>query len=339
MQSFEHTPPEARELLPRRISELGLRLEGGMLEKYVQQLHSELDAHGLRRFRPGVYLSDEWACPDREPIIGVPFYLADPKLQALERAINDLEDEREILMYLRHEAGHAFNYAYELYDTKEWIDLFGPFDRPYVDTYTPVPFSRRFVRHIAGWYAQKHPDEDFAETFAVWLTPGRDWKKKYKGWPALRKLDYVDRTARELAEQPPRKALEVAVRELPVEEMATTIEQYYQEHQPDEESALNDLLPDGELEDIFTAGPAREGLAPAGTVLAAHAKTLTDKITYWTGIRRSLAKKLVETIVRRSRDLELFVDRSREAEQLLDMTVLATTLAMNYLQRGKFDEK
>src|SRR5437899_6903249 len=183
MQSFEHTPPEARELLSRPIRDLGLRLEGSMLEKYVQQIYAELAAKGLTRFRPAVYLSDEWACPDKEPIIGVPFYLADPKIAELERAINDLEDEREILMYLRHEAGHAFNYAYLLYETKEWLDLFGPFDRPYVDDYKPVPFSRKYVRHIAGWYAQKHPDEDFAETFAVWLTPGSDWKRRYADGP------------------------------------------------------------------------------------------------------------------------------------------------------------
>src|SRR5437870_13792790 len=94
MHSFEHTPPEARELLPRRIRDLGLRLEGSTLEKYVHQLYADLAARGLQRFRPGVYLSDEWACPDREPVIGVPFYLADPKLAALEQAINDIEDER-----------------------------------------------------------------------------------------------------------------------------------------------------------------------------------------------------------------------------------------------------
>src|SRR3954464_6060224 len=121
VQSFEHTPPEARELLSRPIRDLGLKLEGSMLEKYVQQLHGELGAKGLVRFRPGVYLSDEWACPDKEPIIGVPFYLADPKIAELERAVNDLEDEREIMMYLRHEAGHAFNYAYVLFETKEWM--------------------------------------------------------------------------------------------------------------------------------------------------------------------------------------------------------------------------
>src|SRR6266568_4137017 len=116
------------------------------------------------------WASSSRACPSEEPIIGIPFYLADPKLAQLEKEIDDLEDEREIRMYLRHEAGHAFNYAYRLYQTPEWRELFGPFNRPYRERYRPAPFDKSFVRHIEGWYAQKHPDEDFAKTFAVWLT-------------------------------------------------------------------------------------------------------------------------------------------------------------------------
>src|SRR3954447_21582528 len=232
MQSFEHTPPEARTLLSRPIRELGLRVEGSTLERYVQQLYAELEGRGLSRFRPGVYLSDEWACPDREPVIGVPFYLADPKLQALERAVNDLEDEREILMYLRHEAGHAFNYAYMLYESKEWLDLFGPFDRPYLDDYTPVPFSRKFVRHIPGWYAQKHPDEDFAETFAIWLDPDSRWRSRYASWGAMRKLLYVDRIARELGDVTPAHA--AGETDVTVDEMEQTVEQFYRDVHADE---------------------------------------------------------------------------------------------------------
>src|SRR5438034_1004860 len=229
MSGFEKTPSDVRELLGKRISQLGLRLEGSPVERFVHQLHRELERKGLKRFRPVCYLTDEWGCPDGQPVIGIPFYLADPKLARLERAMNDLEDEREIMMYLRHEAGHAFNYAYRLFTTPEWRRLFGPYNRRYRDFYRPVPFSRKYVRHIAGWYAQKHPDEDFAESFAVWLTPDSDWKRRYARWPALRKLQYVDRVARELADSPPRKALEVAARELPVEVVvfATTLAMNY----------------------------------------------------------------------------------------------------------------
>src|SRR5947199_7032259 len=136
---FEKTPGEVQELLPVPIKELGLKLEGSQIERYVEQLFKELDAKGLKHFRPAFYLTSEWGCPSEEPIIGVPFYLADPRLGAIESAVNDIENEREIMMYMRHEAGHAFNYAYELYKTDEWRDTFGPFRRPYRDQYPVVP--------------------------------------------------------------------------------------------------------------------------------------------------------------------------------------------------------
>jgi len=154
MRAFEMAPPDVREILAKPIKELGLKLEGSPLERYVHKLYRELDRKGMKRFRPRCYLTDEWGCPSGQPVIGIPFYLANPRLSELEKEMNDLEDAREIMMYLRHEAGHAFNYAYELYKRADWRALFGPFRRPYRDDYRPVPFTRRFVRHIAGWYAR-----------------------------------------------------------------------------------------------------------------------------------------------------------------------------------------
>src|SRR5437667_3122867 len=222
---FEKTPADIRDVLTKPIRDLNLKIEGSSVERYVQQLYRELDRKGLKKFRPLCYLSDEWGCPSGEPVIGIPFYLADPKLAMLEREMNDLEDAREIMMYLRHEAGHAFNYAYELYKTPEWNELFGRFRRPYREKYRPVPFSRRFVRYIAGWYAQKHPDEDFAETFAVWLTPRSNWRKKYKGWGAMAKLAYVDRMARRFRDVEPVRPQ--GATDVTVQEMETTVEQVY----------------------------------------------------------------------------------------------------------------
>src|SRR5262245_56823494 len=171
MAGFETAAGDLKPLLGERINRLGLKLEGSPMERYVADLYRELEAKGLRRFRSPTYLTDEWGCPSEEPIIGIPFYLADTKLSRLEKEFDDLEDAREIRMYLRHEAGHAFNYAYKLYEEPEWRERFGPFHRPYRERYRPVPFHRGFVRHMEGWYAQKHPDEDFAETFPVWLAP------------------------------------------------------------------------------------------------------------------------------------------------------------------------
>mgnify|MGYP001562791436 CR=1 FL=1 len=331
---FEKTPPEVRELLGKRISQLGLRLEGSPVERYVHQLYRELERKGLRHYRPVCYLTDEWGCPDGQPVIGIPFYLADPKLARLEREMNDLEDEREIMMYLRHEAGHAFNYAYRLYATPEWRRLFGPFNRRYRDDYRPVPFSRKFVRHIAGWYGQKHPDEDFAETFAVWLTPRSGWRVKYKSWPAIHKLRYVDRAARRVrAVEPVTPSGDF---DLTVEDMKLTVEQFYRRLMRQNGAAVNVAL-EADLTDLFIPqGRRRKGIRPAWELVEEHRKVLTDKVTYWTGVKRPVVRALMERVSRTCRDLQLYAEVGREADYLVELTAYGTTLAMNYLTRRRF---
>ncbi|MDF2766746.1 MAG: hypothetical protein K0S81_3741, partial [Rhodospirillales bacterium] len=192
-------------LLQRKIDELGLAIEGTRLEPIIQQLYEELERAGIS-LKPPVYLSDEWGCPEGIPVIGIPFYLADERLSRLEDELMEgveAETDEEILSYLRHEAGHAFNYAYRLYETEEWHELFGPYSRPYREEYEPNPFSRNFVRYLPGWYAQKHPDEDFAETFAVWLDPASNWREAYAGWGCYPKLLYVEKIVKQLGRVPP----------------------------------------------------------------------------------------------------------------------------------------
>ncbi|HWV95332.1 MAG TPA: hypothetical protein VNZ24_13475, partial [Vicinamibacterales bacterium] len=142
MTRFEALDPEIRGVLGKKVSELGLRVEGSPVEGYVRQLYKELDRRGLKKFRPVCYLTDEWGCPDQQPVLGIPFYLADSKLRTIEKAAHALETDRQIMMYMRHEAGHVFNYAYRLYTTPQWRDLFGPFFRSYRDEYRPIPFSK-----------------------------------------------------------------------------------------------------------------------------------------------------------------------------------------------------
>jgi Putative zinc-binding metallo-peptidase len=314
MREFERTSAEVREILGRRIDQLGLKLEGSPVERFVLQLQEELRRKGLLRFQAVCYLTDEWGCPDQEPIIGIPFYLADPKLAILEKEMNDLEDAREIMMYLRHEAGHAFNYAYRLYATDEWRGLFGPFNRRYREHYRPVPFSRRYVRHMEGWYAQKHPDEDFAETFAVWLTPNSAWRKRYRGWPALAKLRYVHRISRELAEREP--LVGSGKTDLTVAQMKVTVEEFYRR--------------------TAKQNRRKEGLRPAGDIVQEHREELTDKIAYWTGVRRPIVRALVEAIIGHCGKHKLYGDPAKQSSYLVELTTYGTVLAMNYLTRGRF---
>jgi Putative zinc-binding metallo-peptidase len=332
VSEIEKSRPELAEILHKPIKDLGLKIEGSPLERFVQQLYRELESKKLAKFRPAVYLTDEWGCPSGEPVIGIPFYLAHPALAQLEKETNDLEDTREIMMYLRHEAGHAFNYAYKLHRTPEWKQLFGPFRRPYHDNYRPVLFSRNYVRYLPGWYAQKHPDEDFAETFAVWLTPRSAWRQRYKGWGAMAKLRYMDRIARELANADPLRRR--AQTDVTVDDMEMTVADFY--HRNGQEIQIGDLLLDNDLRDIFDASKRRKNAKPAQQFLQEQRKTVVDKVAYWTGAQRPLVKNLVEAIEKRLGELNLFADVQREAEHLIQITVYATALATNYVAKGKF---
>ncbi len=333
MGTFETTPPDLQALLPQRISQLGLKLEGSPVERYVKILYADLERKGLKHFRPPCYLTDEWGCPSGEPIIGIPFYLADPKLARLEQEMDDLEDAREIRMYLRHEAGHAFGYAYKLYETPEWRELFGPFNRPYRERYRPVPFDRHFVRHIEGWYAQKHPDEDFAETFAVWLTPRSRWRDRYRGWPVMRKLRYVDRMARTLGDAEP--PVRLASTDITVEEMDMTVEEFFLANQP--EMGAVDVGLENDLPDFFVRkGRRTKGIRPAWELVREHRAPLINKIEYWTGVRRSVVRALVDSIQNAAERLRLYVETKAERTALVELTTYATTLSMNYLTRGSF---
>jgi hypothetical protein len=332
VNELEKSRPGLQEIMHKPIRDLGLTIEGSPLQRLVQQLYRELEQKGLMKFRPLCYLTDEWGCPSGEPVIGIPFYLANADLANLEKETNDLEDAREVMMYLRHEAGHAFNYAYKLHRTPEWKQLFGPFRRPYHDNYRPIPFSRNFVRHLAGWYAQKHPDEDFAETFAVWLTPRSAWRKRYRGWGAMAKLQYMNRMARGLGNVDPVRRR--GRTDITVDEMEATVAEFYQ--RTNDDIPLADLALDTDLRDIFDASKRRKTARPAHEFLNAQRKAVVDKVAYWTGAQRPLIKKLIEVIEKRIDELGLFADTARESEHLIQITVYVTALAMNYMARGKF---
>jgi hypothetical protein len=326
-------PPAYQELLSRPIRELGLKLEASPVERFVEQLYRELEAKGLTKFRPACYLTDEWGCPSGEPIIGIPFYLANAALAQLEEETHDLEDAREIMMYLRHEAGHAFTYAYKLHNSAEWKKIFGPFRRPYHDIYRPTPFSRDYVRHLPGWYAQKHPDEDFAETFAVWLTPRSNWRKRYRGWGAMEKLLYLNRLARKLGKSdPPRRRGQA---DITVDDMDTTVAEFYHQNRR-EEVAVTELTPDTDLRDIFPISKRKKTALPAHEFLRQHRKAVIDKVAQWTGAQRPLVKTLMDTIEKRAAELDLRADKTRGAEHLAEVTAYATALVMTYVTKGKF---
>jgi hypothetical protein len=322
-------------LLQARIKDLRLHLSGTALERLISQLYSELDQRGVS-MRPECYLSDQWGCPSGVPVIGIPFYLADPHLHSIEEALGaGAETERDIMMYLRHEAGHCFNYAWKLYDTDDWKKLFGDYTKPYHDDYKPRPFSKKYVVHLSGWYAQKHPDEDFAETFAVWLTPGLDWEKRYRGWGALKKLQYVQSVvAKNGRDAPPVDVLE---HDLDVDEMEETVLDHYRGRNLAEkiDLQLGEHL-DLDMAQLFEspdASPTR-----ADTLLRAEKQSLIASVTHYSGLSRAVVRSVVEHLQERTSALNLTVHREKSHEYLSRVTALVATLAMNFLYTNRFFE-
>jgi hypothetical protein len=309
------------DLLDVRFCDLGLALERTPLARYVARLYRELEARGID-FRPHCWLAGEWFSPDGVPGIAVPFYLAHPRLRQLERRMmQEVEggNDNWLMRILRHEAGHAVDNAYRLRRRARWRETFGPAGLPYPDSYRPRPGSRRYVQHIGSWYAQSHPTEDFAETFAVWLKPNSRWRSQYADWPALAKLEYVDELMRELAGSVP--PVRTRARVEPLTEDTRTLRQHY-------DAMLERYgIPDRRAEDdllarVFTTDPARARGRRASTFLRRLRPRLHDTIAERVGCSEYLVHQVMRTVIKRCDDLGLYVrgdarQARRNAEWLL----------------------
>jgi hypothetical protein len=322
------TVPE-EELLALRLSDLPLRIEGTWLEACIAQLYEELRARHIP-FRPRCYLADEWLTPENEPVIGIPFYLAHPRLCKLQKKMM-LEAEGDshewCMKLLRHECGHALTYAYDLNRKRSWQRVFGHPSAPYEETYRFRPYSKSFVRHLDYYYAQYHPDEDFVETFAVWLTPGLDWRSKYAGWKALDKLLFVDRLMRSIAGKPPLRA---TGRQLwKATTIRSTLKRYYQKRRAVEAEDFPEFH-DANLLRMFRESKSEgETRQPVAKLLQAHRRMLLTTVANWTGERRFMVNEVFNAVLERSRALRLVTDEPDTAA-VLQLATYLTTLMMNY---------
>lgn len=341
---FESGPPEdiPPETLNQRICDFQLHIEGSPLEDIVSRFRLELEACGIARLKPQFYLTDEWGVVDGSVAIGIPFYLADQKLFRIQQRKGGLIegiDAKDILRYLRHEMGHVVNYAYRLYETEEWTRLFGPMARPYSDEYRSIPFSADFVRHLPGNYAQKHPDDDWAETFAVWMTPGLDWKPMYDDSPgALHKLEYCDRAMKLLRDKEP--AVTTVDLDGNVNELSVTLQDFYDGVELAGLSIPRSL--DGDLRGVFSPWSGQERAAETprrgsgAGLLRRHRDLLANTIFQWTGVQPELLCSLLTHLADRAEALGLNYPMAERDEVLVHVSAFLTTLAMNYVYKGNF---
>lgn len=315
-----------------RLCDLDLELEGSWVQPRIERLLAEL-ADRRVRFRPHLWISTDWFSPDGVPGLALPFYVVHPRLRALERRqIGDVEGGTHewCMMLLRHETAHALDTALGLHRRKDWRATFGPWSRPYTSHYQPRPYSKSFVVHLDYGYAQSHPAEDWAETFAVWLRPGTQWRRRYAGWPALRKLEYVERLLAEVCRQAPR--VRSRERTDALSGLRTTLREYYEEKRSrfglDRSEAF-----DRELARLFVPR-GEDARAPSAARFLGRARpAIRRKVAQWTGEYQYTIDSVLSDLIERAQALDLTL-RDEEDQALMDATVMVAVQTMIHLQRG-----
>ena len=317
-------------LLKWRVCELKVSIEGSPLAARITQLYEELHARGLQ-FRPPCYLATEWLCPDGVPAIGIPFYLVHSRLVRLEKTMMleaEGADEKECMKLLRHEAGHAFNYAYKLYRRTRWRELFGSMTADYEPhEYYMRPYSRQYVVHLEDNYAQAHPDEDFAETFAVWLTPGLDWRARYAEWGALKKLEYVDHLMRQIAQHRPLVAS--GPRRWAAKNTRATLDKHYRQKRKEFATAYPGFY-DKALHRLFTTDAGDQ--VSAARFLSRNRRKLVDTIALWARVPKYVADNIIRRLGARARELGLRL-RGPEQDHLLPAGICIASFVLEARER------
>jgi putative zinc-binding metallo-peptidase len=320
-------------LLEIRLCDLGVTIEGTEVEQRIAEIGAELDARGLA-FRPHYWLSDEWFTPDDVPGIAIPFYLGHPRLARLEAAqMLEVEggDPESCLMILRHEAGHAIDNAYRLRRRPRRRRLFGSPSTPYPEYYTPKPYSKSFVQHLDHWYAQSHPDEDFAETFAVWLDPRSMWPARYVGWPTLRKLEYMDRLMRDLTRRKP--AITTRRQVDPLSKLRKTLSEHYRKKREHYGLDHPDFY-ESDLRNLFSDSAQYAKNASAARFVRKIRREVRGTVASFTDSYQYTIDQLIEGIIEKCRELNLRLTESEEATKI-DFMLFLTVQTMNYLHSGR----
>jgi hypothetical protein len=320
------------EILDLQFRELDLHIEGTELAARIDELYRELEARTLV-FRPHFWLSDEWFTPDGIAGVAIPFYLAHPRLAKLELAqMLEVEggDPASCMRILRHEAGHAIDNAFHLRRRRARRDLFGRSSEPYPESYTPKPYSKNFVLHLDSWYAQSHPDEDFAETFAVWLTPDAEWRQRYHDWPAVKKLKYMDDLMRSVAGKTP--ALTSGGTLDPLPSLKKTLRQHYRRKRRHYGIDYPSFY-DRDLRRLFSDAPEFAQNITAAQFLTRIRKPIRKLVSDWTGIYQYTIDQVFMDMIERCRQLNLRLAVT-EDQARLEFPVLLTVQAMNYLHEG-----
>ena len=310
------------QLLETKLCDLGVSLRSDFLQKCIEQLQYELTLKGLK-IKPKIWLSDEWFSPDGIIGIAIPFYLSHPKLMDLEnQQIGEIEGGSFdwCMKLLRHEMGHVVDNAFGLRRRRKRQELFGLSKTPYPKSYDPNPYSKNFVKHLDGFYAQAHPDEDWAETFAVWLNPKSNWERSYKSKVVLSKLHYIDEVMTELKGVRPKRACYDVIS--PITDMNIKLKTYYKKKLKRLNINQNSFF-HRDLNRIFSKD--NRGLK-ASSLIKRRRSNLTTKLSQELGEPRYRIRRVLDTIINDCQRENLSsIESSRQAEKKLNDLLVKRT--------------
>ena len=323
-------------LLEMRMCDLGLNNRGHRARSaYRDVIAEELHARGLK-FRPRYWLSDEWFTPDGVPGVAIPFYLAHPRLAKLELAqMLEVEggDEVSCLRILRHEVGHALDNAYELRRRPTRRRLFGNPSRPSIPSTTrPSPTARASSSISTTGMRRAIPTKTSPRRSPSGSIRSRIGRTHYGGWPARRKLEYMDRLMRELAQRRPSVKSKRVVDPLP--RLRKTLGEHYQEKSA---STTASIIPTSTIAICGTCFRTRRltsrSLLPTKFVSKIRREARATVASFTDSYQYTI-DQLITRIIARCRDLNLHLMDTEKATKA-DFMVFLTVQTMNYLHSGR----
>src|SRR5262249_54406419 len=157
-----------------------------------------------------------------------------------------------------------------------------------------------------------------------WLRPGSRWRQQYAGWPALKKLRYVDELMHEIADMSPPVRTRQRIDSLA--QLKKTLREHYEEKRA-RYSTAHAAVYDRDLRRLFSDAKDHVGRPAASAVLRRLRPQLRDWVAHWTGAHQYTIDQVLQEMIARCRELKLRVHRS-ESQTRRDALILLTVHTM-----------
>ncbi len=336
------------EILMTPVRDLKLKIKGSILETCIEKAQEDARKCGVE-LEPKFYLSDGYGCIEGTTIIGLGFWDADKTIREILRETKDIyRDEGDILRLIKHEIGHAFCYAHKLYRLKEFREIFkveGHFFQTYPESnrYCWNPWSTDYVNPEGDFYAQKHPDDDFAETFAIYIDPEESWQERYPPQHGVfRKIQFIRRVIRNYGRKKVYLNGTAKSLHIPVEEIKKTVGEFFR-ISPRRYLFNADGYIDPELKSIFrVAGRIQKPTLPSCNLINRHRHFIEKTVVAQSRISDPrVVREIIAKVATRLKVLKLVYLKENEERTLAMLTsmILLKTISFKLFNTFKLPHR